>query len=146
MSSMFFLYIIVMVALGIGIGLFLLKKGTSSTPNGERARDRIRLAASDSVLTTIDAWAARNGYTMTEEADGNRTYKATTKGTSTPVFLRVERIGDQFELQSWAVAAGLGGGGELALGAPGIIMSLPRKQARKPQNELRKELGLPELG
>jgi hypothetical protein len=147
MSGGFVLYIFVIVLLAIGLGVYIIRKKTASSGGGgERARDRIRLAANETVLPTVDAWAARNGYTMTEEPDGSRTYQTKTKGTSMPVFLRVERIGDQFELQSWVRASGLGGGGEMALAAPGFVLSLPRKQARKPHNELRDELGLPKLG
>jgi hypothetical protein len=146
MSFMFFFYILVIVFISIVLGVYILRKNTASAAGSDRARDRVRLPAEDRVLPIIEAWAARNGYTLKQDADGARTYEGKTMGTATPVFLRVERIDDQFELQSWAVAAGLGGGGELALGAPGIVMSLPRKQARKPHNELRDELGLPRLG
>jgi hypothetical protein len=139
-------FVIIIVFLGIALGIYLIRRSTSSAAGTDRARDRVRIAADDRVLSTIDAWAVRHGYTRTDDADGTRVYQTKTKGTATPVFLRVERIGDEFELQTWAVAAGFGGGGELALGASGIVLSLPRKQARGPQNELRSELGLPKLG
>jgi hypothetical protein len=57
--------------------------------------------------------------------------------------LRVEQIGDKYEIQSWVRAAGLGGGGDMAIGATGMVLKIPRNQAKGAHNELRRELGLP---
>lgn len=139
-------YIVILVVLSIVLGAYIIRRSTASAAASGGTRDRIRIAAEDRVLSVIDTWAARHGYAMSAEPDGSRVYQSSTKGTAMPVFLRVERIDDQFELQSWVRASGFGGGGELALAAGGIALSLPRKQARKPHNELRAELGLPTLG
>lgn len=138
-------YIVILVVLSIVLGAYIIRRSTASTAESGGTRDRVRIAAEDRVLSVIDTWAARHGYAMSAEPDTSRVYQSSTKGTVMPVFLRVERIDDQLELQSWVRASGFGGGGELALAAGGIALSLPRKQARKPHNELRADLGSPTL-
>jgi hypothetical protein len=137
---------IIMMVLIFAIAVYWINKTTAAAAKSGRSRDRVRLPADERVLGTIHAWAARNDYSLVEETSEVRTYRTKMPLTGAPVFLRVERMDDQFELQSWAVATGLGMSGELALAAPGIALSWPRKEARKPHNELRSELGLPALG
>lgn len=139
------IYITLLVIISILGGVYLIRRSTASASAKGETRDHIRFPANDTTLTTIDAWAARSGYTLKEELENTRVYTGSTTGTKIPVFLRVERMGDEMEMQSWIVASGLGGGGELPLASGGIALSLPRKQARKPHNELRSALGLPLL-
>ncbi len=141
-----FLYITVIVVLIVVLGAYVIRRSTASAASSGLNRDRVRIAAEERVLSVIDGWAARHGYALTTEPDGSRTYQYASKLGGILVFLRVERVDDQFELQTWVRATGFGGNGEMALAAPGIVLSLPRKQARKPHNELRAELGLPSLG
>lgn len=138
-------FIMILVLIGIVGGIFIIRKSTRSAASSGSARDVVRTPVTSSVIQTIDAWAARHGYKLVEEPNSSRTYQATNKLTSVPVFLRVEQIGDEYEIQSWVRAAGLGGGGDLAIGAPGIALMFPRKQAKGVHNELRRELGLPSI-
>jgi hypothetical protein len=138
-------FIAILVSVSLVIGIFIIRKATSSAASSGTARDVVRVPASGSVTQTIDAWASRHGYRLVEEPGPSRTYQASTKLTSMPVFLRVEQIGDEYEIQSWVRATGLGGGGELAIGAPGMTLKFPRNQAKGVHNELRRELGLPSI-
>jgi hypothetical protein len=135
----------ILALIAIAIGIFFIRKATRSAASSGTARDVVRIPASGSVTETIEAWASRHGYRLVEEPGPSRTYQATTKFTSMPVFLRVEQIGEDYEIQSWVRAAGLGGGGDMAIGAPGLVLKLPRNQAKGVHNELRRELGLPSI-
>jgi hypothetical protein len=138
-------FITIIVSIGLVIGIYIIRKATRSAASSGTARDVVRMPASDSVTQTIEAWASRHGYKLVEEPGPSRTYQATTKLTSTPVFLRVEQIADEYEIQCWVRAAGLGGGGDMAIGAPGMVLKIPRNQAKSVHNELRRELGLPSI-
>lgn len=135
--------ITIIVSIGLVIGIYIIRKATRSAASSGNARDVVRIPASSSVAQTVEAWASRHGYKLVEVPGSTRTYQATTKLTSTPVFLRVEQIGDEYEIQSWVRAAGLGGGGDMAIGATGMVLKIPRNQAKGAHNELRRELGLP---
>lgn len=139
------IYITIVVLIGIVGGIFFIRKTTRSAASSGSARDVVRTPVASSVIQTIDAWAERHGYKLVEEPNSSRTYQTTTKLTSMPVFLRVEQIGDEYEIQSWVRAAGFGGGGDLAIGAPGIVLKIPRNQVKGVHNELRRELGLPAI-
>ncbi len=138
-------FITILVIISLVVGIFIIRKTTRSAASSGATRDVARMPANDNVTQTIDAWASRHGYRLVEEPGPSRTYQATTKLTSMPVFLRVEHIGDEYEIQSWVRAAGLGGGGDLAIGAPGMVLKIPRNQAKGVHNELRRELGLPSI-
>ena len=140
--------LILLICLGLGVGIWLIRRGASKA--GASGYDRDRVAAADTPQThaTIARWAQAHGYTQVAGEDRVVRYQKGDGRKGQPTFLEARPGEAGLSIESWVTSQTFSRkpGSEMALGAPGIVLALPRKLAKRDHNVLRGELGLPLIG
>lgn len=143
--------LLICAAIGGYLGLRLIKRGASKAQASGYTRDRIDTTDTPETRTAIERWAQAHGYERTGDGTSLLRYqKHVGAKRGQPTFLDVIPGNGVLSLESYV---GLihpmtrkPQEGAMPLGAPGMILSIPRKSAKRDHNELRATLGLPAIG
>lgn len=146
----FILFLLICTAIGAYFGLRLIKGSASKAQASGYTRDQVETADTPETRQAVERWAQAHGYERAGDGTTLLRYQkhvAAKKGQ--PTFLDVRPGDGTLALESYV---GLvhpltrkPQPGEVPLGAPGMILAIPRKAAKREHNVLRAELGLPEI-
>ena len=142
--------LILLIFAAVAIGYWLIKRGADKAQATGYTRDRVETADTPQTRQTIERWAKTHGYERAGDGTALLRYqKHVTATKGQPTFLDVRPGSGVLLLESYV---GLVNPltrkpqeGSMPLGAPGMILAMPRKAAKRDHNVLRAELGLPAI-
>ena len=139
---------ILLIAIALVIGAWIIKRSAGKAQASGYTRDRAETTDTPDARAIIDRWAQAHGYERAGD-DGAllRYQKHVGSMSGQPTFLDVSSGNGVLVLESYVgmlnpLTRKLQPG-EVPLGAPGMVLAVPRKLAKKEHNLLRTELGLP---
>ena len=142
--------LMLLIVIAIAIGFWLIKRSAGKAQASGYTRDSIATADTPEARATIERWAEAHGYERADESATRLRYQKNVgakKGQ--PTFLDVAVGEGQLSLESYVGMLNpltrQPQPGEVPLGAPGMILAIPRKIAKQEHNALRKDLGLPAI-
>ncbi len=110
--------------------------------NGGTPYDEQRLSSDADVHGIVERWASANGYERVDDHEGRRVYRKGKGLVTAPMFLEVSN-GPEYIFRSYTRFNALVMKADMALGGGGFVGVVPRNLAKKAQNTLFAELGLP---
>jgi hypothetical protein len=142
------LIVLIAIGIGIGIGFWLIKRGAGKAQASGYTRDRAEIADTTEARAAIERWAQVHGYARAGDGTSLLRYQKHVGASSgQPTFLDVVPGNGMLALESYVGMLNpltrKPQPGEVPLGAPGMILAMPRKAAKREHNALRTELGLP---
>jgi len=140
--------LILLIFIGLGVGLWLIRRGASKAGASGHDRDRAVIADTPQTRAAIERWAQAHGYKQVANEAGTVRYQKGDGIKGQPTFLEARPGEAGLSIESWVTSQTFTRkpGSEMALAAPGIILAIPRKLAKRDHNVLRAELGLPPIG
>ena len=140
--------LMLLIVIAIAIGFWLIKRGAGKAQASGYTRDSIATADTSETRALIERWAEAHGYQRADDSATQLRYQKNGGGKKgQPTFLDVSVEDGQLSLESYVGMLNpftrQPQSGEVPLGAPGMILAIPRKIAKQEHNALRKDLGLP---
>lgn len=140
--------LIILLVVGLGVGFWLIRRAGDQAQAAGHDRDRIATPDTPATREAIARWAQAHGYEPAGEGAALRYRKGNRVLSGQPTFLDVRSEGDALWLESYiSTQTPLTSkpGKDMALGAPGFVLAVPRKSARREHDALRAELWLPPI-
>ena len=140
--------LMLLIVIAIAIGFWLIKRSAGKAQASGYTRDSVATADTPETRAMIERWAQAHGYQRADDSATRLRYQKNASGNKgQPTFLDVRVDDGQLSLESYVGMLNpftrQPQPGEVPLGAPGMILAIPRKIAKQEHNALRKDLGLP---